>query len=49
MDFITELLVLEGYNAVLVVINQLRKERYYISYTAIEKSMTLKEIAKMLY
>ena len=49
MDFVTGLPVLEGHNAILVVVNHLSKERHYIPYTAAKEGTTLEETARMLY
>ncbi|ERF73970.1 hypothetical protein EPUS_09420 [Endocarpon pusillum Z07020] len=49
MDFVTGLPTSEGYNAILVVVDQLSKERYYIPCTAVEEGTTSEETAKMLY
>jgi hypothetical protein len=35
----------EGYNAILVVVDQLSKERYYILYIAAEEGITSEETA----
>ena len=45
MDFITGLPVLEGYNAILVVVDRLSKKRHYIPYTAAKEGITLEETA----
>jgi hypothetical protein len=49
MDFVTGLSMLKSHNVILVVVDQLSKEHYYISYTAAEESITLEETAQMLY
>ena len=49
MDFITGLPVLEGHNAILIVVNHLSKKRHYISYMAAKEGITLEETAQMLY
>ena len=49
MDFIMGLPVLEGYNIILIVVNRLSKERYYISYMAAKEGITLKKTAQILY
>ena len=43
MDFVTGLPVLEGHNAILIVVNRLSKERHYISYMAAKEGITLKK------
>jgi hypothetical protein len=41
--------MLEGHNAILVVVDRLSKERHYIPYTAVEEGTTLEETAQILY
>jgi hypothetical protein len=41
--------MLEGYNTILVVMDRLSKERYYIPYIAVEEGTTSEETARMLY
>jgi hypothetical protein len=49
MNFITDLSISEGHNAILVVVDRLSKERHYISYIAAEEGTTSEETARMLY
>ena len=48
MNFIINLLNLYNYNAILIIIYKLLKERYYVSYFTNDKDITVKKTAKML-
>lgn len=48
LDFITRLILSNSYNGVLMVIDQLAKERYYIPYTTDKNSTTIKVTAYQL-
>ncbi len=48
LDFVTELLPSNGYNAVLMVIDRLTKERHYIPCTTDENGTTTEAIAYLL-
>ena len=49
MNFITKLFNLENYNAFIIVINTLLKERYYILYTISDKEISVKVIKEKAY
>ena len=49
MNFIIRLLESEEFNIILNIIDWLIKERYYIIYTIINKSMIAENIIKILY
>ncbi len=49
INFIIELLESEEFNTILNIINWLTKERYYIIYITINKSIIAKNIIRMLY
>ncbi len=49
MNFIMKLLELKGFNAILNIMNWLTKERHYIVYIIINKSMIAENIARILY
>jgi hypothetical protein len=49
MDFVTGLSISEGHNAILVIVDRLSKEHYYIPYTAVEEGTNLEETARILY
>jgi hypothetical protein len=49
MDFIIGLLLfIKGFNTILIIIDRLFKERYYILYTAKEEGTSAKETANLL-
>jgi hypothetical protein len=48
MDFIIKLLLLiKGFNAILIVVNKLFKERYYIPCTVKDEKTSVKEIINL--
>ena len=49
LDFVTRLPPDNGYNAVLIVINQLTKERHYIPCSIDENGITTKATAYLLF
>ncbi len=49
MNFIMELSELEKFNIILNIIDWLTKERYYIIYITINKSMTAENTVRILY
>ena len=48
MDFITGLPQLDGYNAILIMVNRLLKERHYILYIAGDEGTLAEETVKLL-
>ena len=48
LDFVTGLLISNGYNAILIVVDRLTKERHYISYTTDENGITTEATAQLL-
>ena len=48
MDFITSLSLLEGYNAIIITVDRLTKERYYIPCFAGENGTSAKTTVDML-
>ena len=48
MNFITSLLDSEDYNAILIVINTLSKERYYISCSTDDEEISVKVTVNLL-
>ena len=44
MDFFMSLSVLEGHNAILIIIDRLSKKCHYIPYTAAKEGITLEKI-----
>ena len=48
LDFITGLPLNNGYNTVLMVIDQLTKKRHYILYTTVENSTTAEATTYLL-
>ena len=48
MNFITSLLDLKDYNAILIVINTLSKERYYIFCSTSDEEISVKVIVNLL-
>jgi hypothetical protein len=48
MDFIIRLpLLIKGFNIILIIINRLFKERYYIPYTAKDEGTLIKKIINL--
>ena len=47
MNFIVGLSMLEGYNAICVIINRLIKERYYVFYIVDDKGIFIKNITNI--
>ncbi len=48
MDFVIDLPESEGYNAILIVIDRLSKERYYIPYSTKENGTDIEATAQMI-
>jgi len=49
MDFVIGLLLYKNIDAILIVVDRLSKERYYIAYKARKEGTTTEQIAKLLY
>ena len=48
MNYVIELPESNKYNAILIIINKLIKKRYYVSYIAIEKDISIEITVEML-
>lgn len=48
IDFITKLSEFNEYDAIMIVVDQLLKERYYVLYTTKNEETFFKKIAKLL-
>ena len=48
LDFVISLVVSNGYNAILIVVDRLIKERHYIPYTTNENGTTIEATAQLL-
>jgi len=49
MDFVTGLPLYKNIDAILIVVDRLSKERYYIAYKAREEGTTAEQTARLLY
>ena len=48
LDFVTSLLINNGYNVILIIVDCLIKKRYYIPYTIDENNIITETIAQLL-